>query len=147
MAEDLVKRGRIARIEDLWDPATNLDVGAEHLRTALDAISGVAPALLLDQGYRMALWAYNGGLGYVLAAIRTLQGNEEDVNPVTVARVLPTAKVGGRVIRHHLDVQHYADRILGPLPPGATALVEAVGRKGKGVLLLVLALGLIFSGN
>jgi len=108
----------------LLDAETNLDVGAGHLRSLLNQIAAKVGALDPLQVYRLALWAYNGGIGYILRAVSMLTEQRSEVNAATVARVLPFAAVSGKTIRS-ADVQRYADKIMGTAAAPSPALASA----------------------
>ena len=52
-------------MEQLIDPSSNIGVGAEYLRELLNIFQGVEPP---EERVKMALAAYNGGIGHVLDA-------------------------------------------------------------------------------
>lgn len=94
---------------DFFDPAKNLDAGARYMVQLVGMVKSKASWLDPAAIYRLALVAYNGGIGYVYKAIaKTGTG-------------APVATIIGNLIGtgiRVLDVVSYANKIMG-IPGGS----------------------------
>jgi membrane-bound lytic murein transglycosylase F len=101
---------------DRRNPDHNLRGGTEYLARQLANVKlllhGVAP--VSDDDYlRMALASYNGGYGYVRAAIKLALVPGQPLTWVQVASLLPQAEVRGK----KPDVKQITDYVARILPP------------------------------
>ena len=64
---------REMRVTDPFRPDHNIRAGTEYLSNQLHRIKAKWPTIAEDDAIRMALAAYNGGLGYVYAAAKSIQ--------------------------------------------------------------------------
>jgi len=145
------------------DPGINLRAGAGYLRRLLDQFKALAPELREMEIYRIALWGYNGGPGYVKRAISMLREKGEAITIGNLEHILPQAKVSGRSLITSAVIT-YAERILSKATvlakAGGAPLAEATGiqlasytgdttqkvspkkkSKSRGILLLLLTIG------
>lgn len=109
---------------DPWNPEENLRAGTEYLARqeanvrslVLQGGSSIEHANIL----RFSLAAYNGGWGYVRAALRTLMDKDETMTWENFAPRLTKVIFRGKR-PDHKQIIHYVEKIL---PPGETVGIE-----------------------